>query len=360
MMDTLRLGFCCKYIPADGDVVVARRMNIAGTTMAYLGRLEPAAAFGKLASIVTHNLEALRLQLEWVADRPPLERLLRLSSDLFPGYTHPTCRALYKDPSFHREIETGLGQAGALARRAGIRISMHPGQFCVLATFSETALANAIDELEYHAEVLAMMGYGAGWHPHGAHINVHGGARAPGIQGFRAGLSRISEAARNLVTVENDETSYGLDDLLPLADTVPIVLDLHHHWIASGGEYIEPDDPRIAGVIASWRGVRPLSHISVSPEDLLLDHDAATRPDFASLIASGLKPRNLRAHSDMMWNKGVNDLVADHLAWSDFEIEAKFKNLASEQIARHVESRPVVPDRCQAPSPKPIRAGLER
>lgn len=358
-MDAPRLGFCCKYIPADGDVDVARRMNIAGTTMAYLGRLEPAAAFAKLASIVTHNLGALRLQLEWVAGRPPLERLLRLSSDLFPGYTHPTCRALYKDPSLRREIESRLEQAGALARSAGIRVSMHPGQFCVLATLSQTALANAIDELDYHAEVLAMMGYGGGWHPHGAHINVHGGARAPGIEGFRVGLSRASQAARDLVTVENDETSYGLDDLLPLGDAVPIVLDLHHQWIASGGEYIEPDDPRIARIIASWRGVRPVSHVSVSREDVLVGHDPVKRPDFASLIGSGLKPKHLRAHSDMMWNQGVNDLVARHLAWSDFEIEAKFKNLASEQIALHVESRPVLTGR-KAPRPQPRRAGLDR
>jgi hypothetical protein len=40
-----------------------------------------------------------------------------------------------------------------------------------------------------------------------------------------------------------------------------------------------------------------------------------------------------------MWNLGVNDLVADHLAWADFEVEAKLKNLASEALARHVEAR---------------------
>jgi hypothetical protein len=42
----------------------------------------------------------------------------------------------------------------------------------------------------------------------------------------------------------------------------------------------------------------------------------------------------------MMWNAAVNDLVGRHLAWSDFEIEAKFKNLASEGIAAHVAGQP--------------------
>src|SRR5215217_9379552 len=138
-------------------------------------------------------------------------------------------------------------------------------------------------------------------------------ARAPGIEGFRVNFARLSGMARNLMTVENDEVSYGLDDLLPLGDTLPIVLDIYHHWIASRGEYIQPSDPRIARVIASWRGVRPVSHISEPREELLPDHDIFALPDFAALTASGIKARDLRAHSDLMWNEALNDLVAEHL-----------------------------------------------
>ena len=67
-----RLGFCCKFVPEDGDAESARRMNIASVTMAYLTRLEPAAAFDKLASVVAHNLAAVRRQVEHVAARPRL------------------------------------------------------------------------------------------------------------------------------------------------------------------------------------------------------------------------------------------------------------------------------------------------
>ncbi|KAA2236666.1 UV damage endonuclease UvsE [Salinarimonas soli] len=342
-----RLGFCCKFIPADGDAAEAKRMNITMVTMAYLGRLGPGAAYDKVAAVVAHNLEAVRRQIEWVAGRPRPERLLRLASQILPGYTHPVARDFYRDGDLRSLIETSLAEAGQRAREAEIRLSMHPGQFCVLSTLSESALKNAIEEVEYHTEIMAMLGYAGGWHPHGAHINIHGGARAPGVKGFRVGLSKVSAAARDLLTVENDETSYGLDDLLPLTDTLPIVLDLHHHWIASRGEYIEPDDPRIARIVESWREVRPLSHISVSREDLLVDHDPDVRPDFATLMGAGITAKDLRAHSDMMWNGPVNDLVGRHLAWSDFEIEAKFKNLASEGIAAHVAGQAV-----------PARAGL--
>src|SRR5215211_1662247 len=334
-----RLGFCCKFIPEDGDAEALRRMNAVTVTMAYLARLGPAAAFDKVSATVAHNIDSLRNQIAYVARRPPLERLLRVVSSLLPGYTHPSYQDFYRDADLRNLIERGLAAAGEDARRSGVRLSMHPSQFCVLATASEYAAQNALGELEYHAEIMSLMGYGDRWHSHGAHINVHGGARAPGIAGFRVNFARLSETARNLVTVENDEVSYGLDDLLPLGDTLPIVLDIYHHWIASRGEYIQHSDPRIARVIASWRGVRPVSHISEPREELLPDHDIFALPDFAALTASGVKAKDLRAHSDLMWNEAVNDLVAEHLVWTDFEVEAKFKNIASEGLARHIEQR---------------------
>jgi len=332
-----KLGYCCKFIPETRDAEEARRMNLVGTTMTYLGRLGLKEAFDKLASVVSHNLQALRAQVQTVASRPTIEHLHRMSSDLLPGYTHPACKAFYADPDIQRMIADSLAGTGEIARAANVRLSMHPSQFCVIASANDAAATNGIAEFEYHVAIMESLGYGSGWHPHGAHINIHGGARAVGAEGIRAGLNRLSATARNLITVENDEVSYGLDDLLPLVDVVPIVLDLHHHWIASRGEYIEPEDPRIVRIVESWRGVRPLSHVSVSREDLLAGLDPRVRPDFGALIAAGIKPKDLRAHSDLMWNEAVNDLVARHMGWSDFEVEAKLKNIASSGLARHVE-----------------------
>jgi UV DNA damage endonuclease len=85
-----RLGFCCKFIPENGDAEATRRMNAVTVTMAYLARLGPAAAFDKLSAVIAHNVEALRNQVDHVAQRPPLERLLRVISSVLPGYTHPS------------------------------------------------------------------------------------------------------------------------------------------------------------------------------------------------------------------------------------------------------------------------------
>ena len=342
-----RLGFCCKFIPDEApgqhktlkaarDAALA--MNQTSATMSYLGRLAPAARREKVEAIVLHNLTALERQLTWVAARPPLERLMRMASSLLPGFTHPVAQPIYAEASFRDAYERRFAAIGEAARPGGVRLSLHPGPFCVIASQNPAARTNGIDELEYHAEVMAMLGYGSGWHPHGAHINIHVGARDPGVAGFRNSLPLLSEAARNLLTVENDENYFGLDTVLPLGDAVPVVLDLHHHWVESRGAYVEPDDPRIARVRESWRGVRPVSHISVSREALLTGH-GPDLPDFVALTEAGHSWRDLAAHSDMMWNRGINDLVARHLAWTDFEVEAKSKNLASAQLAEAITAQ---------------------
>src|SRR5687768_2280757 len=127
-----RLGFCCKFIPDDGDAEAARRMNAVTVTMAYLARVGPAAAFDKLSAVVAHNIEALRHQVDHVARRPPLERLLRIISSVLPGYTHPSCQAFYRDPDLRALIGRGLAAVGEAARASGVRLGMHPSQFCVL------------------------------------------------------------------------------------------------------------------------------------------------------------------------------------------------------------------------------------
>ncbi|MDR6772206.1 UV damage endonuclease UvsE [Azospirillum sp. BE72] len=327
-----RFGWCCQYVPPDGDTGLAKRMNPGTVTIATLTKLGPARAEEKLTEVLRRNLLALHLQLDEVARHPAYRRLLRVNSGLLPAYTHEVGRPLYRQPGIQALVRSGLEHAGRKAIEAGIRIGLHPDQYCVLNSANPSTLDNSVAELEYHADVLRMMGLAGGWHPQGAHVNIHGGGRGEGIAGFRRGLALLSEDARNLLTVENDEMSFGLDDLLPLADAVPIVLDLHHHWVRTQGEYLRPDDPRIAVVIGSWRGVRPVAHISVSREDLLADWPADSLPDYAALAARGLTTKDLRAHSQRMWNRAVNRLVADHLSWADFEVEAKAKNLAVDDL----------------------------
>lgn len=339
--DHARLGFCCTFVSPAGDPAETEAMNMKSVTMGWLARQSPAAAYDRLAAVVSTNLDVLDRQLAWVARQPPLERMFCIVSGFLPGWSFPAVAPLY-DADLKALVERRLAAAGDFARANDVRLSMHPGQHAILATLRESALANAIVDILDHLAVFEMMGF-TGWHPHGAHINVHGGAGSAGIAALRHGLAQVPATARDLLTIENDEMSFGLDDLLAVAGEVALVVDFHHHWIRSRGEWLMPEDPRIPTLIDSWRGVRPAAHISVSREALYSELLADEAPDYAGLSAAGFKASELRGHSDLPWNRWVNALVARHLAWCDIEVEAKGKNLASAALADDLRARNLVP-----------------
>jgi UV DNA damage repair endonuclease len=249
-------------------------------------------------------------------------------------FTEPTWRYFWQQSDVRNRAEWLFRQVGDAARLLNVRLSFHPGQFCVLASESDEIVERSIEEFEYHATMAAWMGFGRQFQDY--KINVHiSGRRGPA--GIRAVLGRLTPEARNCLTIENEEITHGLTDCLQLGDVVPIVLDIHHHWIREG-EYIQRGDDRIKRVIDSWRGRRPVCHYSVSREDILVGHDPDTLPDHASLLAAGFKKQKLRAHSDFCWNHAVNAWALTHNDWADIMVEAKAKNLASEQLYQQLKS----------------------
>jgi UV DNA damage repair endonuclease len=225
--------------------------------------------------------------------------------------------------------EKHFARVGDLARALDVRVSMHPGQFTVLASDNPDIVDRSIEEFEYHIDVARWMGFGRKFQDFKCNVHISG---RQGPAGIKSALKRLSPEARNCITIENDENKWGLEASLMLADDLALVLDIHHHWVATG-EYIEPDDERIRIIIDSWRGVRPAMHYSVSREDILLDFDPSVRPDMDTLLESSYKKAKLRAHSDYMWNDAANDWAMRHWSWGDIMVESKCKNLAS--IALH-------------------------
>jgi UV DNA damage repair endonuclease len=206
-----------------------------------------------------------------------------------------------------------------------VRLSFHPGQFCVLASDSDSIVSRSIEEFEYHADMARYMGYGKQFQDF--KINVHIAGRQ-GPDGIRRALQKLSPEARNTITIENEENAWGLADVLTISDVVPIVLDVHHHWCREG-EYINPNSENVARVVDSWRGVRPTMHYSISREDWLPGHDVNTLPDYHALLAEGKKKQKLRAHSDFYWNTACNEWVLEFLDNFDIMCESKGKNISS-------------------------------
>lgn len=323
----MQIGFCCKMVmPAvKKGFENIESCNFKTTTAKWL-REHPGSAPERLDSILRHNLQAVKDLIRRVAQRPQVGRMVRIGSDIFPLFTHPDARWYWSDPLVLKFAESQLAIAGATARASGVRLSMHPGQFVVLASESENVRANSVEEFEYHALVARMMGYCVT--DHDFKINVHLSGKG-GTAVFRQTYAQLSPEARSCITIENDEFQAGLDRVLEIADLCPIVLDLHHHFIHSG-EYIQPTDPRIQQVIASWRGVRPVIHYSQSGEQYLA-HFPNTLPTHAELLQ--VAPRSkLRAHSDFYTHTQTNAWALQHLEWADIQAECKAKNLGADQL----------------------------
>ena len=332
---TARIGFCCKWLNDPSECggmkvnAVDRDLNGRSTTMRWL-REHPADADQRQWDIMNHNASAAVKMIERVATLPEGRRMVRLGSEMLQGYTEPNWIAWWQRQEVQDHCAKIFAPIGETARRLGVRLSFHPGQFCVLASESDEIVERSILEFEYHTDMARWMGYGATWHDSGFKINVHLSGKG-GPAKFLKTLGRLTPEARNLITIENDEMTNGLDTTLAVAQHVALVLDLHHHFIKTG-EYISSDDDRISYIVDSWRGVRPALHYSLSREDELIDHDSKIRPNLAELLAIGHKKQKLRAHSDFMWNDACNKWALTHLEWADIQVEAKGKNLASQQL----------------------------
>jgi len=333
------LGFACKWIDnADqvngiGPKDDAKKYNTGSTTVAWLNRQSKDVAEQKLWDLMVGNIESTRLLVERVGQLDENLRMVRLSSDLLPVYTQSDWAYFWRRNDVRDYCERNFLSVGDIARSRNVRLSFHPGQFTVLASDNPDIVNRSIEEFEYHADMARWMGFGQQFQDF--KINVHISGRQ-GPAGIQRALTRLSTEARNCITIENDEISWGIDSSIELANDLALVLDIHHHYIHTG-EYIEKTDDRVKRIIDSWRGVRPVMHYSVSREDILTGHSTTQLPDLSTLLESGHKKGKLRAHSDFYWNTAVNEWALSFLDQFDIMCESKAKNLAS--FALHEEAK---------------------
>jgi UV DNA damage endonuclease len=302
------LGTACKFLGVDGFKVL---------TVANARKGDSAA---QIDSIVRHNLGILRRDIKHIGSKVPMLRMFRIGSDLLPLYTHEDYCGVYVElmPMIERE----LAQIGQIARSLGVRLSMHPDQFVVLASDRAEVVERSVLEFEYHADIIRMLGYGVRFQDFKCNIHI-GGRGGPDM--LRRVYSTLSDVARNTITVENQEYTWGLEHTLELADIIPTVLDIHHHWIYTRGEYIQPTDSRVQRVLASWRGVGPTIHYSMSRRELV----PAGYFDYADLTATSAQ---LRAHSDDYYSDWHNCWALSFHEIADIMCEAKNKDVAVQQL----------------------------
>ena len=232
-------------------------------------------------------------------------KLFRLSSDFFPWASEYKFEEL---PQYHR-IKTLLMGAGYFAKQNGIRITSHPGPFCVLTSPRENVVQNTITDLEIHGKVFDMLGLEKSpYNKINIHCNGVYGDKKAAMDRFCENFKRLSPSVQSRLTVENDDkaTMYSVKDLIYIHEKIgiPIVFDYHHHKFNTGG-LSEEEALKLA--ISTWpEDITPIVHYSESKAL----HEENNK----------LKPQ---AHSDY-----INELPDTYGMDVDIMVEAKAKELA--------------------------------
>ena len=241
--------------------------------------------------------------LEW--NRLNGINFFRLSSSIVPWGDNIDLTQL-KD---YKEIRSELKKAGDFAKFHNIRITSHPGPFCVLTSPKESVVLATIADLELHGKIFDMMGLSkTPYNKINIHCNGVYGDKKSAMDRFIKNFKRLSKSVQNRLTVENDDKAsmYSVKDLMYIhkAIKIPIVFDYHHHQFCTG-DLSEEQAVKLAAT--TWpKDITPVVHYSESKA--LHENDNKQKP---------------QAHSDY-----INSLPNTYELDVDIMVEAKAKELA--------------------------------
>lgn len=257
--------------------------------------------------------------------------LYRLPGQLAPYLTHPDL------PQFHRQIEecaVELAAVGDLARQAQIRLTLHPAFYVQLNSEHPAQVAASRRELAAAAALLDALGTG----PEAVivvHVGSGGADPVAGRSRFVAALDKLPPGVRGRLALENDDRTYGIEDLwwIHKRTGVRLVFDLLHHRCHNPTGL--PVVDALALALGSWPpGEQPKIHLS-SP-----------RTELRRSLRRGGEHLQLplpNQHSDLIhpfeFIDFMRDVQAAGLPSFDMMLEAKARELAlirlRQQLARY-------------------------
>lgn len=325
MRKDYKIGFACKFYNIEN-------LNFKTTKIKSLEKLKYTEQVDKIFKILEYNIDVLNRGLDLVTTWPKNLQMMRIGSDFFPCYTHEIAQNIYRENSI-KNLLLYLNKIGEKIKNNNIRVSMHPGQYTMLVSNKSSTIENSIKDLEYHADVFRYMNIDPKDQKN--EINIHLGAKISNFREiFLQNFSKLSEDLRLWFSLENDEFSYSIYDVITLSDHVKVTLDVHHYWVMHE-KFIELNDPIIDKIIDSWRGAIPELHYSLPKAEYCGEFVINDKLDFEKCKTKNRK--KLREHSDYCWHDLTNKYVSQFLENFDIMVEAKAKQLASHEFYEKIK-----------------------
>lgn len=179
----------------------------------------------KLVEIGKINLQNTLEILKWNVEHDIY--VYRFSSKLVPLATWNGFSWDYKE-HLKREFE----EVGEYVKQNNIRVSAHPDHFSVMNTPKEEIFQATIKDLMYHHEFLQAMGLDEAYKLV-VHVGGAYGDKTFGKEQFIRNFTKLPIEIKQRITVENDDKSYDIQDVLEICKTlhIPMILDVHHFKI---------------------------------------------------------------------------------------------------------------------------------
>ena len=236
-----RLGLVC--------MTAGEEVRFKALTKSRLSKMSEKERDIALHELYEQNLLSLGRAIDYCLENDI--HLYRVYSKAFPFF----------DTTFGARIlnlyADSFKELGRRALEHELRLVSHPDQFVVLNSRSAEIVENSIKYLQAHADLFDLLNQPrSSW----AACNIHPG-RSGGADELLQTISRLPEAVKSRLTLENDEHSYGAEETLSicLKAGIPMVFDAHHHVIKNRcSNYQDPSVTRMT--MAARKSWAPNEH----------------------------------------------------------------------------------------------------
>lgn len=231
------LSLCCIH-----NGLAAKGQSFKTMTFKKFGSMNRNAAIRDLSSIYLHNLAVTRNIInECIAKGWHY----RVSSSLFPLITFPEASIVLEDLPNYNQILAEFDRIKKTVVSSGIKLCSHPDQFNVLASFTSKVVESTIRELNFHGNILTMMGGSENYScPINIHMNTYKGDLKDIAKSFRYNFDILNANVKSRLVLENEDkpNSWSTKELIDHHNIlqVPITFD-NLHWSLNQKNLSEED-----------------------------------------------------------------------------------------------------------------------
>lgn len=241
----MRFGYACK-------TVGVKDANLVSCTLKN-------ATLENISRIIRANLDALEAMIDFNVKSNI--HLYRISSDIVPFATHDTNKLDWKN-----EFKQRFEDIGRKITKNSIRVSVHPGQYCVLNSLNDSVVENTIKDLIYHCDMLELLNQ-----DNKSKIVLHIGGvygdKPQAINRFIINFEKLPSNIKDRLVIENDDKNFNISDVLEISKkiNIPVVFDnLHNELNPSDEKKDEADWIKIC--TETWLGKDGVQKIHYSQQ----------------------------------------------------------------------------------------------